>query len=204
MSINVINRIYLGQIGRVPVIEQHEKLSYLNEHISYEVIMLNYTFMRLVTLRSATSEEELDRNAFLESFGIHARNLVDFFTKRMREDDRTASDYLPAFFEAPNQDRIAQALFRLEQQVLRISTLRKPESQGKFDSDDARELYGWIVRTVLKFQGELAERYREALDCRGQVASLMTSTASPTEQMNTVTAFKSRFGHALAPGCVPK
>jgi hypothetical protein len=78
MSINVVNRIYLGQIGRVPVIEQHEKLSYLNEHISYEVIMLNYTFMRLVTLRPATSEEELDRNAFLDSFGIHARNLIDF------------------------------------------------------------------------------------------------------------------------------
>jgi hypothetical protein len=189
MSINVVNRIYPGQIGRVPVIEQHEKLSYLNEHISFEVIMLNYTFMRLVTLRPATSEEELDRNAFLESFGIHARNLIDFFTKRMREDDRTASDYLPDF-EAPNQDRIAQALFRLEQQVLRIRTLRKPGSQGKFDSDDARELYGWIVRTVLKFQGELAERYREALDCRGQVASLMTSTASLTEQMNTITAFK--------------
>ena len=49
MNINVINRIYLGQIGRVPVIEQHEKLSYLNEHISYEVIMLNYTFMRVMT-----------------------------------------------------------------------------------------------------------------------------------------------------------
>ena len=85
------------------MINQHEKLSYLNEHISYEVIMLNYTFMRLMTFRSATSEEELDRNAFLESFGIHARNLVEFFTKKMREDDRTASDYMPAF-EAPNQD----------------------------------------------------------------------------------------------------
>ena len=54
------------------MINQHDKLSYLNEHISYEVIMLNYTFMRLMTIRSATSEEELDRNAFLESFGIHA------------------------------------------------------------------------------------------------------------------------------------
>jgi hypothetical protein len=156
-----------GQIGRITVINQHDKLSYLNEHISYEVIMLNYTFMRLMTFRSATSEEELDRNAFLESFGIHARNLVDFFTKRTREDDRTASDYLPAF-EAPNQDGIDQALFRLEQQILRIRTLRKTESRGKFDSDDARELYAWIVRAVLKFQGELGVRYREALDTGGR------------------------------------
>ena len=156
-----------GQIERITVINKHDKLSYLNEHISYEVIVLNYTFMRLMTFRSATSEEELDRNAFLESFGIHARNLVDFFTKRTREDDRTAPDYLPAF-EAPNQDGIDQALFRLEQQILRIRTLRKTESRGKFDSDDARELYAWIVRAVLKFQGELGVRYREALDTGGR------------------------------------
>ena len=53
-----------GQIERITVINKHDKLSYLNEHISYEVIVLNYTFMRLMTIRSATSEEELDRNAF--------------------------------------------------------------------------------------------------------------------------------------------
>ena len=119
-----------------------------------------------------------------KSFGIHARNLVDFFTKRTREDDRTASDYLPAF-EAPNQDGIDQALFRLEKQILRIRTLRKTKSRGKFNSNNARELYAWIVRAVLKFQGELGVRYREALRYRG-------STASLTDQMNTITRFKHR------------
>jgi hypothetical protein len=77
MSINVINRIYLGQIGRVPVIEQHEKLSYLNEHISYEVIMLNYTFMRVMTFKASTAEDELERNAFLEAFGVHAGRMIE-------------------------------------------------------------------------------------------------------------------------------
>jgi hypothetical protein len=50
-----------GHIGRITVINQHDKLSYLNEHISYEVIMLNYTFMRLMTFKPATAENELDR-----------------------------------------------------------------------------------------------------------------------------------------------
>ena len=173
------------------MINQHDKLSYLNEHISYEVIMLNYTFMRLMTFRSATSEEELDRNAFLESFGIHARNLVDFFTKRTREDDRTASDYLPAF-EAPNQDGIDQALFRLEQQILRIRTLRKTESRGKFDSRRrARALCLDCSRGP-----QISRRARSAVSrgfrYRGEVATLMTSTASLTDQMNTITRFKHR------------
>ena len=44
---------------------EQEKLAYLEEHVSYEVVMLNYTFMRLLTLRPSTPEEQLDCNAFL-------------------------------------------------------------------------------------------------------------------------------------------
>jgi len=62
-----------------------EKLAYLEEHVSYEVVMLNYTFMRLLTLRPSTPEEQLDCNAFLESFGVHARNLVDFLSEKSRK-----------------------------------------------------------------------------------------------------------------------
>jgi hypothetical protein len=124
MSINVINRIYLGQIGRVPVIEQHEKLSYLNEHISYEVIMLNYTFMRVMTFKASTAEDELERNAFLEAFGVHAWNLVEFLSKKVRKNDRNASDYIPSF-EPPDGKPIEQALLRLQKQILRVTTLQK-------------------------------------------------------------------------------
>jgi len=52
---------------------EQEKIHYLEERISYELVMLNYTFMRLLTSRTSTAEEQLDRNAYLESFGVHAR-----------------------------------------------------------------------------------------------------------------------------------
>ena len=65
---------------------EHERSNYRNEHISYEVIMLNYTFMRLMTFKPATAENELDRNAFLESFGVHAWNLVEFRVKEGAEE----------------------------------------------------------------------------------------------------------------------
>ena len=35
---------------------EREKMAYLEEHLSYEVVMLNYTFMRLMTLQPSTSE----------------------------------------------------------------------------------------------------------------------------------------------------
>jgi hypothetical protein len=54
----------LGQEGW-PTVTEHERLNYLNDHIGYEVIMLNYTLMRLMTFKASTAKDELDRNAFL-------------------------------------------------------------------------------------------------------------------------------------------
>ena len=115
------------------MIDQHEKLSYLNEHISYEVIMLNYTFMRVMTFKASTAEDELERNAFLESFGVHAWNLAEFLSKKVRKNDRNASDYIPSF-EPPDGKPIEQALLRLQKQILRITTLQNTDPRGKFDS----------------------------------------------------------------------
>ena len=85
------------------MIKQHEKLSYLNEHISYEVIMLNYTFMRVMTFKASTAEDELERNAFLEVFGVHAWNLVEFLSEeecgRMTEPRRTTCRPLSPLME---------------------------------------------------------------------------------------------------------
>ena len=44
---------------------EQEKIAYIEEHLSYEIVMLNYTFMRVLTLRPLTPEEQLDCNAFL-------------------------------------------------------------------------------------------------------------------------------------------
>ena len=40
--------------------DEQEKIAYLEERISYELVMLNYTFMRLLTSRPSTPEEQLD------------------------------------------------------------------------------------------------------------------------------------------------
>jgi hypothetical protein len=72
-------------------VAQHERLNYLNDHISYEVIMLNYTFMRVMTFKASTAEDELERNAFLEAFGVPAWKLVEFLSKKVRKNDRNAS-----------------------------------------------------------------------------------------------------------------
>jgi len=101
----------------------------------------------------------------------------------VREDDRNATDYLQAF-EAPNHDRIKQACFRLKKQILHVTTLRKTDPQDKFNTDNARELYAWIVPVILKFQGELSAQYRDALNSRGDVDAQVDGPP------NTATSFR--------------
>jgi hypothetical protein len=145
-----------------------EKLAFLQERVGYDLAMLNYTFMRVVTARPSTMEKQLDRNAFLESFAVHARNLVRFLCPKAKASVRNASDYV-ADFEAPNQSRLARPLLKLEQQILNITTERTTDPQERFSVDDARELYTWIVPAVLKFEEKLTPEYRVNLNALGSV-----------------------------------
>ena len=86
---------------------EQEKIAYLEERISYELVMLNYTFMRLLTSSVTTANEQLELNAHLESFGVHARNLVAFLSGKSAEDVRSAADYV-ADFEVPGNTRPQQ------------------------------------------------------------------------------------------------
>lgn len=138
---------------------EQEKIAYLEERISYELVMLNYTFMRLLTSSATTANEQLELNAHLESFGVHARNLVAFLSGKSAEDVRSAADYV-ADFEVPGNARLQQTLVKLEKQILRVTVLRATDPQEKFNADDARELYVWIVPAILKFQDQLGPSYR--------------------------------------------
>ena len=155
--------------------DEQEKIAYLEERISYELVMLNYTFMRLLTSRPSIPEGQLDFNAYLESFGVHARNLVAFLSEKSPGGGRNASDYVSGF-DAPGQARLRRALLRLEKQILRVTALRATDPQEKFTVDNARELYAWIVPTILRFQGQLDPSYRAGLNALGPIGTLASGS----------------------------
>ncbi|MGB3022955.1 MAG: hypothetical protein WBB50_12620 [Methyloceanibacter sp.] len=158
------------------MMSEQDKIAYLADHISYEVVMLNYTFMRVLTSRPSTPEGQLDFNVHLESFGVHAHNLVEFFSRKPGDDARSAFDYIPDFV-GPDPTSVEPALLRLDKQILRVTTLGSSEPQEKFGVDDARKLYAWIVPTILKFQGALGPRYRATLNALGSLDPLARSPA---------------------------
>jgi hypothetical protein len=124
------------------------------ERVGYELAMLSYAFMRVVTAQSSTPEEQLDNNAFVESFAVHARNLVWFLSTKSKKGDHKAIDYITNF-EAPDQSVLERPLFRLEKQILNVSALGTTDLQERFSTEDAREPYTWIVPAILNFEGKL-------------------------------------------------
>jgi hypothetical protein len=141
--------------------ERTGKIAYFEDHVSYDVVMLNYTFMRLMTLQPSTPEEQLDCNAFLESFGVQARNLVDFFSEKPREEGRNASDYV-SDFEAPDQTRLKQALARLERQILDVTLFDRRIHKRSSTPATRVSFTPGSCRRSLDFRGSLARHIARA------------------------------------------
>jgi len=64
---------------------------------------------------------------------------------------------------------VRRPLLRLETQILNVIASRTTEPKERFNIDDARELYTWIVPAILKFEEGLAPEYRESLNALGSV-----------------------------------
>lgn len=71
-----------------------ELTAYSGEHLLYELQLLRFTTGELVQLQQPSPIASV----LIESFGIHLRNLIDFFyTPRAKEDDVIASDFCPGW-----------------------------------------------------------------------------------------------------------
>jgi hypothetical protein len=56
------------------MVTDNDRLEYCREHLPYEMVMLRFTHENL-----KRDIDQLTGNAFIESFCVHTRNLLDFF-----------------------------------------------------------------------------------------------------------------------------
>ena len=74
-----------------PAMSDQQLLDYSGEHLLHELSMLWELAEDLPQKKAST-----ETSALVESFGIHLRNLIDFFYREGRRDDVTAQDFLDA------------------------------------------------------------------------------------------------------------
>ncbi len=133
-----------------------ERISYLKEHLTYEVLMLRYTAKFL------TSEaNQLAWNAHFESFCVHARSLYEFLTNSGDSRNFAAKDYSTA---AAQKEKMIGIVNRLNEQVMHLTKNRFTDEQKKVTLDDVRRASAWMQEKLQDFVNALREPYNKVWD----------------------------------------
>jgi hypothetical protein len=137
---------------------QEERIAYLREHLSYEVLVLRFTLMLL-----GTSEDALLWNAMYESFSVHARNLFDFLRNEKDPRNFKASDFIEKF-SVKDRNKIHGLMQTMQKQVLHLGKRRTAVIEEKINFDDVTKIAEWIETAFKQFIDELPSPYPEHWD----------------------------------------
>jgi len=136
-----------------------EKLiTHLTEHIPYELLMLRHARCRLYQ-----PDGQLNWNAFLEAFAVHARNLLDFLMNRKDSRNLKASEFKSAYRPPAHRD-LDGIMEKLRVQILHWGKRRPSDPGEKLDVADADKLCQWIEDATARFLTSLSPEHRKHWD----------------------------------------
>jgi hypothetical protein len=128
----------------------------LSHFIPYEIGMMRALHKRL----SAGSPTQLQRNAEIESFHIHARNLMEFF-----KDDKQCAIDPRAFTEQTYRvhgDFIPKKLEnKISQQIVHLTHERTDVEKDKLSDDERDQTIQHIEKQIDRFQKALKPEWRQ-------------------------------------------
>lgn len=128
----------------------------LSHFIPYEIGMMRALHKRL----SAGSPTQLQRNAEIESFHIHARNLMEFF-----KDDKQCAIDPRAFTEQTYRvqgDFIPKKLEnKISQQIVHLTHERTDAEKDKLSDDERDQTVQHIEKQIDRFQKALKPEWRQ-------------------------------------------
>lgn len=131
-------------------------------HVVYEVNMLRHTF-NFMGIPAWSSEL---RNAIIESFCVHARNLIEFFSQRSKTAGQADGDYVGAKhfcnnYEPWTKGRPSSDLTkRLNRQVAHLTYDRTSRDEDKVGGKEQLELIKLIEQEIEAFGSSLREPYK--------------------------------------------
>ena len=141
-------------------------VSILTEHLPYELDMLEAAFL---FLHSQETEKvraiPFCRNAAIESFWLHARNLIEFLTHRPSGGAGTVSarDFAPGFDPETIMKEMDQ---RTNAGVSHLLYERKTQQGEKLNGYDMLRVKEHIEREIKRFEAALSPDYKKIWDVR--------------------------------------
>jgi len=115
-----------------------------DEHINYEIGMLQFTFDKIEQLAA-------EMNAMIEAFCIHARNLDEFFEENGKQDTLKARAFTRETYAPFPRDKRREDLIRkIHKQISHLT--RDRVGAEKIDGRDRLDLLQILLKDVKNFQ----------------------------------------------------
>ncbi|MGO9994129.1 MAG: hypothetical protein ACLPTF_16665 [Steroidobacteraceae bacterium] len=138
-----------------------ELLDYFNEHVFYELLMLNYA--RQCLEKQST---QLEWNVMFAAFNVSARNLYDFLNNNGdRRTDMNVDDYknYRNDTERGSTSDVTGTLGLLNAQCLHMGKKRFKEPDKKINLDRIRTMSAWVVSNMDDLLKSFKEEFRSKL-----------------------------------------
>jgi hypothetical protein len=128
---------------------------FFNEHLPYEIEMMRGLYDEL----STGSSTWLMHNARIESFHIHARNLIEFFK------NKRPCDFDPRLFThgryQPNGNFVDNRLEgKINQQISHLTADRTSDATKKLGPRDWAKIKGAVEKEIARWEEALSPEYK--------------------------------------------
>jgi hypothetical protein len=130
--------------------ERHE--AFFSEHFPYEIGMMRYAYEKIV----AGNFDQGDHNAMIETFCIHARNIIALFKTH------ESCDFDPRYFVKPdfriNTQFIKDGLLsKINNQISHLTKGRTELNQKKIGPEDWKDIFDSIQTEIARFEAALVD-----------------------------------------------
>jgi hypothetical protein len=162
-------------VPKKPLAED-EKREHLDEHLPYMLKTVRHDIEEICRPR----QYYLSFNAHFESFAVNARNLVKFLTNGDKG-NLQANDFIEGGFKSRVGD-IATPMAKLDKQVFHLDRNR-PREDGKFDTENAKEVHDWIENSFQSFHDALSPTDKalfNAAKATPEPAALRSGSGTPS------------------------
>ena len=121
---------------------EDEKIAAPREHLHYEVVMMRWAFEQIPTVPPS-----LVRNAFIESFALHARVLYEFLvSKKVKNNPNVLAKYYVKDFKPDGIADASRKIIMLNEQIFHFTKRR---------TDDDKWVLQWIEGALDEFKSRL-------------------------------------------------
>jgi hypothetical protein len=125
----------------------------LGHHLPYEFEMLQGTYLAL----EKGGHDTIIANALIESFCIHARQLVEFFNNQQ---GRRATEFTGGNYVAAHLGSLGDTATKLNTQIAHLTGQRTTDDTKKIGPDDRRKLLTALEREAQNFAAHLSQNHK--------------------------------------------